>query len=381
MPRIEKKLLSVLVLISLSSFFVSTAFGFVLDQSLGNTYVGSPIVETFFVNLASTAPSVAMFPGSPVQTTEDSISMHVTYNESELANLTEAVDSALLFMDQFEYISSLNFTFDEVWSKLGSAQWSLRFHSASADVYVSINAVTCSVDEYHVSWIGPSPYVRSSDSNILSVNDIELATISFFEQNNLTLSARAYYVPAELEYNIRYLTHNVYAVYFFEVVNGTLIDGNVIEVYLDVLTGAVVSFSYQWVFVNEIPTSGVMDKSLANEYALEYINNESTNLDYRITHTVLLFKSFGSSGFTLCWAVYTDNSEYAIVYVNAKSGDIISSTQYAALSSFLDNVRVDLASIVLPFILSVPLALAAYGITNHLERKKYKTESEVLDII
>jgi hypothetical protein len=376
MPRFEKRLLSVLVLLSFAAFLISSAFGSALDLSLGNTYVGSPIAETSFANLTSTEPSVAMFPGSPVQTTEDSIFMHIVYNESELANLTEAVDSALLFMDQFDYLSSLNFTLDDVWSRLESAEWSLRFYSANADVYIGVNAVTCSIDEYHISWIGPSPYVRNLDSNILSAHDIELATIAFFEQNNLILSPHSYYVPATLENNIRYLTHNVYAIVFFEVVNGTLVSGNVIEVYLDVLTGAVVSFDYQWVYIDEIPTSGAMDKSLANDYASEYINQESAGSNYRVTRTVLMFKNFGSLGtisYTLCWAIYTDNSEYAVVYVNAKSGDIISSEQYVGLSSFLDNTRIDFASVVFPFILSVPLALAAFMIANYLGKKSHKT--------
>jgi hypothetical protein len=378
LPQIMNRIVVVLVLLSITTFSLSTAFGVVLDQSLGETYAGIPIAATPFAGISSAEPSVAMFPGSPIQITEDSISMQVSYNESELANLTEAVESSLLFMNQFEYIASLNFTLDEGWSRLESAKWLLRFCSANADVYIGVNAVTCSVDEYHVAWIGPSPYVRTLNNNILSVHDIELAAVSFFRQNNLTLSMLSYYIPAELEYSIGYLTHNVYAVRFFEVANRTLVVGNVIEVCLDVLTGDVVSFNYHWVFVNEIPTSGVIGKSLANEYAVEYLKHESTDLDYRITRTALLFKNFGSYraiSYTLCWAVYTDNSEYAVVYVNAKSGEIIDSMQYVSLSSFLDNTRVDPASVMLPFMLSIPLGLLAYVLANHMGRKNQEAES------
>ena len=54
------------------------------------------------------------------------------------------------------------------------------------------------------------------------------STVRFLEQNNITLSVHSYYIAATLENNIRYLTHNVYVVRFFEVVNNTLVEGNVI---------------------------------------------------------------------------------------------------------------------------------------------------------
>ncbi len=361
-------MVAILVLLSLVAFSISTVLGYTLDSSLENRFIGTSITETSFADIASAESSLVMFPGSAIQTTEDSITMEIVYNESELANLTEAADVALLFMEQFEYIASMNFTLDENWGRLESGQWTLRFNGTSADVYVSVNAVTSTVRSYHISWYGPSPYVRDVDSSILSVHDIELATVQFFEQNNFSLSVHSYYITATLENNIRYLTHNVYVLRFFEVVNNTLVDGNVIAVYLDVLTGDVVTFMYQWVYINEIPTSGIIDKAQGINRALDYINQESNERFFRITHTVLLFKNFGSYksiSYTLCWTVYTDSSEFAVVYVNAKNGEIISTDDYAIISAFIDNTRLDLVSLVLPFVLSIPLAILAYSITKH----------------
>lgn len=362
---------AILVILTLVAFSTSTVLGYALDSSLENRFIGTSITETSFSNIASAESSLVMFPGSAIQTAEESITMEIVYNDSELANLTDAADAALLFMEQFEYIASMNFTLDENWGRLESGKWTLRFNGTSADVYVSVNAVTCTVREYHISWYGPSPYVRDVDSRILSIHDIELATVRFFEQNNFSLSVHSYYITATLENNIRYLTHNVYVVRFFEVVNNTLIDGNVIAVYLDVLTGDVVSFVYQWVFINEIPTSGIIDKAQGINRALDYINQESNERFYRITHTALLFKNFGSYksiSYSLCWAVYTDNSEFAVIYVNAKNGEIISTEDYAIISAFIDNTRLDLVSVVLPFVLSISVALIAYSTVNHFAR-------------
>jgi hypothetical protein len=372
-PQFSERMIAILVVYSLVVFSLSTVMGYTLDSSLENEFIGTPITETSFANLSSPEPSMVMFPGTAIQATEDSITMEIVYNETDLVNLTDATESAILFMDQFEYITSLNFTLDEGWTRLESAKWTLRFTSSSADVYVSVNAVTCAVRSYHISWYGPSPYVRDVDSSILGIHDIELATIQFFEQNNLTLSANSQYITATLENNIRYLTHNVYVVRFFEVVNNTLVDGNVVTVYFDVLTGNVVSFSYQWVFIDEIPTSSIIDKTQANSHALDYMNQESNERFFRISYTLLLFKNFGSYNsisYTLCWAVYTDHSEFAVIYVNARNGAIISAEEYAIVSSYFDNTRLDLFPLVLPFVLSISLAILAYSIANHYLMKK-----------
>ncbi len=370
-PQFSDRIIAILVLLSVIAFSLSTVFGYALDSSLENRFIGTSITETSFANLSSTESNTAMFPGSAIQTTEDSITMEISYNETDLVNLTDAVSCALLFMEQFEYIASMNFTLDEGWARLESGRWTLRFIGTSADVYVGVNAVTSTVRSYHISWYGPSPYVRSMDSSILNIQDIELATVRFFEQNNLTLSANSHYITATLENNIRYLTHNVYVVRFFEVVNNTLVDGNVIAVYLDVLTGDVVSFSYQWVFINEIPTSGIIDKTQGINHALDHINQESNERFYRITHAALLFKNFGSYksiSYSLSWAIYTDHSKFAVIYVNAKNGEIISTEDNAIISAFIDNTRLDLVSLVLPFVLSIPLAILAYSITKHFAR-------------
>jgi hypothetical protein len=370
-PQFSKRIIVELVAISLVVFSLSTLMGYALDVSLENKFVGTPIAETHFADLSSPEPSRAMYPGAPVQTTEGSISMEIVYNESDMMNLTDAVSSALLFMDQSEYIKSLNFTLDQGWTRLESARWTLRFNSSSTDVYVAVNAITGAVTSFSIRWYGPSPYVRDVDSSILSIHDIELAAVQFFEENNLTLSSNSHYITATLENDISYLTHNVYVVRFFEVVNNALVDGNVVAIYLDVLTGDVVKFSYQWIFIDEIPTSGIIDKAEGNNNAIAYMNQESDERFYRISYTVLLFKDFGSyksPSYHLCWAVYTDHSRFAVIYVNAKNGVIISAEEYAIASSYFDNTRLDFVSLVLPFVLSLSGAILAYSIANHYTR-------------
>ena len=366
-----KRITMIFVLILISAFSLSTALGYALDSSLENTYAGAPIAETPFANISSTEPDEAMIPGSAVRATPNGVSMDVVYNESELVNLTQAVDAAKVFLAQFDYIPPMNFTPVEPWSRLESGRWILRFNATIMDVFVSVNAVTCAVLSFATDWydwVSPSPYARSLNSSIMDIPEIEQAALRFFEQNGITLSAHSYYVTASLEYSTRFLTHNVYALRFFEVINNTLVHGNVVSVYLDVLTGEVVHFTYVWVFVNDIPTSGIIDQGLAGRLALAYVTDKHGTGFYRVTHTVLEFIRFGS--YLLCWVVYTDDPYYGGLYVNAKTGEIVDVMGvHAFLSPFVGNVNVDLIAIVVPFVLSVPLAIVAYLMTNHLIKK------------
>ena len=372
----------IFVLILISAFSLSTALGYALDSSLENTYAGAPIAETPFANISSTEPDEAMIPGSAVRATPNGVSMDVVYNESELVNLTQAVDAAKVFLAQFDYIPPMNFTPVEPWSRLESGRWILRFNATIMDVFVSVNAVTCAVLSFATDWydwVSPSPYARSLNSSIMDIPEIEQAALRFFEQNGITLSAHSYYVTASLEYSTRFLTHNVYALRFFEVINNTLVHGNAVSVYLDVLTGEVVHFTYVWVFVNDIPTSGIIDRGLAGRLALDYIVDKHGIGYYRVTHTILEFMRFGSyksPTYILVWIVYTDDPYYGGLYSNAKTGKIVDvmGGGLGSLSSFVGNSNTDLVAVVLPFVLSVPLAVAAYSTTSWFLRKRMKKD-------
>jgi hypothetical protein len=370
--RPDRKTIVTLVLVTLITFTLSSVLGYSLDVFLGNVYTGTPIAETPFANISSTEPDDRMIPGSAVRATADGVTMNVVYDESELVNITQAIDAAKLFLAQFDYIPPMNFTPVEPWSQLQGTSWTLKFNSTVMDVYVAVNAVTRSVTAFAINWydwLNPSPYVRTLNGSIMDIPEIEQAALRFFEQNGITLSAHSYYVTASLEYSTRFLTHNVYALRFFEVINNTLVHQNVVSVYLDVLTGEVVHFTYVWVFVNDIPTSGIIDQGLAGRLALAYVTDKHGIGYYRVTRTILEFIRFGS--YLLCWVVYTDDPYYGGFYVNAKTGEIVDvmGGGSGSLSSFIDNSDIDLVAVALPFVVSVPLAIAACLTVGRLMKK------------
>ena len=380
--RPDRKTIVTLVLVTLITFTLSSVLGYSLDVSLGTVYTGTPIAETPFANISSTEPDDRMIPGSAVRTTVDGVTMKVVYDKSEMINITQAIDAAKLFLAQFDYIPPMNFTPVEPWSQLQEGKWNLRFNATVMDVFVSVNAVTRSVTAFATDWydwLNPSPYVRTLNGSIMDIPEIEQAALHFFEQNGITLSAHSHYVTASPEYSTRFLTHNVYALRFFEVINNTLVHGNAVSVYLDVLTGEVVHFTYVWVFVNDIPTSGIIDRGLAGRLALDYIVDKHGIGYYRVTHTILEFMRFGSyksPTYILVWIVYTDDPYYGGLYSNAKTGKIVDvmGGGLGSLSSFVGNSNTDLVAVVLPFVLSVPLAVAAYSTTSWFLRKRMKKD-------
>ncbi len=242
------------------------------------------------------------------------------------------------------------------------------------DLYAAVNAISGSVTSFHVSWVGPSPYVRELDSMTLQVQDVELSALEFLKTNNITLSHNSYYVSPWIEYNIRYLTHYVYSMRFFEVINQTRVDGNIVSIHLDVSTGWVVSFNYQWTFINEIPTHGIINKETAKAKAVKYIVEHSDNAEiFNVVFTTLLFTNIASHKspvYQLCWAVHTDHSRFAAIYINAINGDTAAAYEYCIGSMFIRDTTIDSLSMLLPFLASAPIAIVAYIGASYRIREK-----------
>ncbi len=348
--------------------------GNALDASIATQFVGVPIADTPFSEESSPVASSLMLPGTNISRSEDSVSMSINYSDYEMINLTEAAESVLIFVNQFEYLQDANLKLDENWSRLEAAEWTFRFVGNQMGLYATVNAISGSVTSFIVRWTGPSPYVRELDSMTLQVQDVELSALEFLKTNNITLSHNSYYVSPKIEYNIRYLTHYVYSIRFFEVINQTLVDGNIVSIHLDVSTGWVVSFNYQWTFINEIPTHGIINKERAKTNAIEYIfeHSDSTEI-FNVVFTTLLFKnlaSYDSPVYQLCWAVYTDHSRFGAIYIDAINGNTAAAESYAMASLFIRDTIIDPLSMLLPFLVSAPIAIVAYMGVSHRIRKK-----------
>ena len=348
--------------------------GNALDASIATQFVGVPIADTPFSEESSPVASSLMLPGTNISRSEDSVSMSINYSDYEMINLTEAAESVSIFVNQFEYLQDANLKLDENWSMLYAAEWTFRFVGNHMDLYASVNAISGSVTSFIVRWTGPSPYVRELDSMTLQVQDVELSALEFLKTNNITLSHNSYYVSPKIEYNIRYLTHYVYSIRFFEVINQTLVDGNIVSIHLDVSTGWVVSFNYQWTFINEIPTHGIINKETARTKAVEYIVEHSDNAEiFSVVFTTLLFTNVAmlkSPVYKLCWAVYTDHSRFGAIYINAVNGNTAAVYQYLIGSSFIRDTTIDPLGLLLPFLAGGPIAIAAYIGVSHRIRKK-----------
>jgi hypothetical protein len=154
-----------------------------------------------------------------------------------------------------------------------------------------------------------------------------------------------------------------------------------ISIHLDPQTGLVVDFSYQWTYIEGIPTEEIVEKAEGENFALSYISQESNLINVQVSYSTLLFKDFGSTdliSYKLCWAIYTDSSEFGVVYVNAKSGEVISTDQYGVISEFIDNTRLNLIFVLIPISLSIISATAAFIAVNYYVGKRLPIAEEQL---
>jgi len=333
--------------------------------SLGHSagYIGQPIAETSFAALASSEADPVMLPGGHIDSSQESVRMRVDYDDLEALNLSEATDAAVQFMSHISYLSNVSTTLDTGWVRLESAKWVLRFLAPDLYIYISVNAISGKVMSFVPRWQGPSPnpYVRDqNESRYIGLDEIEGYALEFFEFNNYTLSEHSLLSGPSVEYG-QFLSRYVYSFRFFHVVNQTRVWGNVVSLHLDVETGEVVSFIYQWTHVPSIPIERIITRASAEKAAVSHVGDSTNITDFRVIFTELVFVNMAlTSEFRLCWVVSIDHPTVAAVAIDAVSGDTLTEWIYVLSSSFVEVTEVGLDKFVWAFITAIAVAFVVY---------------------
>jgi len=289
--------------------------------------------------------------------------MSLDYSQYPKISLLNATESALLFLFQHPYLTNENLSLDEGWTRLDPTIWVLRFIGDSMYVYMGVNAFSGKVSSFQVIWEGPSPYVREyNGTSLLSVSEIEEKGVEFFQIYNYSLETHTRYLGPEIEYDTSYMSHYVYHLRFFNVINETIVRGNGVSLHLDLLTGEVVSFIYQWTHVSNIPVQHAVSSSTAEEVVSSYLANTEDSSDYRISTSILLFQNLRGddvNGYRLVWAVNVAGGTVGTVYVDAVSQEVLVQLEYVLTSSFVKNPQIRLDLLVL--VILPPTIVSALG--------------------
>jgi hypothetical protein len=150
---------------------------------------------------------------------------------------------------------------------------------------------------------------------------------------------------------------STYYLRFQEVANGTMVDALIgsIFVQIDGITGGVERLSYEWLQVDEIPTSGIA--------SIGRIGYGAVLTLYRVPEGD--YNEIGPQEFRLCWV--KDDFSSGITVLDAFTGDILYVLDYLGAVHSQDEVRM---SFLVPLLISVmPATLLYFGARKVLRRQ------------
>lgn len=295
---------------------------------------GVPVSETVFADLARDEPDAVMLQGGILNETQESVFMRVDYNDLPRIDIALAIEVALDFFSRNPYLAEMNLTLDSQWTILDGVPWRLRF-LGETDVYISINALSAKVWGFCADMRGSPLFVRNlNKTEQFTEAEVEQKALEFLSSNGYTLSRYARYSGPTLGNHYGMLSHDVFSLSFYNVVNETVVTHN--EAYygptyspgplslaVDPETGEVVAFHYRWTHISYIPVRGIITPERAEHAAVDYLLQTRNVTGIEIISSALLFERIGSYHnmvFRLCWVVYTAAEEGFVVHIDAVSG-------------------------------------------------------------
>lgn len=293
-----------LALVALSGFL----FPIAINATTGShevVFEGTPIADTIFSEVVSDKPDPAMLPGGAVNRTQDTLYMRADYSPLVTVNLTGAVERARSFMSGVAHFA--NKTIDLFNSEYTQASWRLLFYVRSSSLWANVwvSAISGKITGFSTGGENEAPNPDQSDVdtvNILNMSAVEASALQFFKSKDYTLSPYTMFLPPVL------IGGGVFYLRFYCVMNDTLIEGNELSLYLDMVTGEVLAFFYSWTYFRQIPSEGVISAHSAEHAVIAYTDETRDHTFVRVTSSALVLRNWGphsanASDFRLFWDV------------------------------------------------------------------------------
>jgi hypothetical protein len=131
--------------------------------------------------------------------------------------------------------------------------------------------------------------------------------LGFLKNMNYTLSPFCRVLGPTLETSITYPTHSRFVLKFYNIMNDSYVEDNLVFLHLDIATGDVLGFGYYWTFVRSTPVENIISGSTAEHVALAYVNARRDYKHVEVTSSVLVLQNWGRN--------LTNSSYYKLVWV------------------------------------------------------------------
>ena len=347
------------VVIAVLLLFTSLAFGTTDSSKL--VPPGVSLNDTLFADIVVdnlTPVESFLYPSNYEVISERPYIIRVDYQEDQLISNYEAEQEALQFINEvFSNQSVQQLEIDRRVTRLDGflPRWIIGFKNNTVsdgihiEAWVTMNAITGAIIGY-------------SGNPILCQG--EIANQSTAEEYAATaLKELGYYIPvnSRLVYTDNSQIYGTnYSRYYFtfqEVVNNTMIDGEIgsIHVELDGISGGIERLLYEWIPIVEIPTEGFASSNTIGYGAVLTL--------FRIPEGD--YNEIGPQEFRLCWV--KDDFSSGTTVLDAFNGEVLYVIDYLSTVHSQDEVRM---SFLIPLLISaIPATVLYFGARKILRKQ------------
>ncbi|MFW9953731.1 MAG: hypothetical protein ACFFD3_04180 [Candidatus Thorarchaeota archaeon] len=331
-PKIVKRRIAmaaflVVVIIS-SGIVVFGVLSTLYNESHEAPLPGIPIENTVFAGLANAAGDPAFLPAGPLISNYDSVTMNITEAiDQPIISQEEAEQIGANSFSQFPYMSGVTLEPDHFWNELrDNPYYSLRYFVGQYEFYAGVNALTGRVIVVSPHWSVLMQYNTSTESEVLSVEEIQECAYEFLEWNNYSLSSTARVETPVIEKDTILTNFPAYHLKFYCSVNGCLIPSNYLSMLLSIKTGVVMRFIYHWRNITHIPVENVVPALNAENVARAHLSQNLQASNFTIISSSLQFRKVTTwpiLKLQLCWLIDIRHELYGPIVINALNLEVL----------------------------------------------------------
>ncbi len=309
-------LLCVLLILFGVAVPVAVYHGSLWDQE-GAMVEGTPVIESAFSDYVADNRDSEIFPNAYKIRSSRPFLVSRDYSDFTPSITSEA--AAGIAQDFLEKVgpSSLAWTVASIANMTDLPAWQVSFSHVDFLAYVIVDSVAGSIIEYE------SKYLHDFDPAPLSLTEAENLTREFLQEFDVMIPNTAHYIKGE-----PYDCQRFYSLVFQEYIGSIMVEGSSIVIRASAFTRGISYYSYDWIGIDDIDTSYVIDENVAKSNALSRYSVPSEYPEFDHENSILALTEVSLEGLgvysRLSWVIRfeTGPSKDATLFVDAFSGNL-----------------------------------------------------------
>lgn len=291
-------------------------YGSLWDQE-GTTREGTPVVESVFRSyIADIRDSEIFSDAYKIQSVRPFL---MSRDYSSFVPSITSEDATRIAQDFLQSVgpSSIAWTVANVINMADLPAWRVSFNHVDFLAYVIVDSVAGLIIEYE------SKYLHDFDPAPLSLNEAENLTKEFLQDYEIMIPNTAHYIKGE-----PYDCQRFYSLVFQEYAGQIKVESSSIVIRASAFSRGISYYSYDWIGIDDIDTTYVIDEEIAKSNALSRYSVPSEYDEFNHESSVLALTEVNIEGLgvysRLSWVIRfeTGPNKDVILFVDAFSGNL-----------------------------------------------------------